>query len=158
MIAKNEFDLLLSVNYVKVTQLWCNSNSTCRATHWMYIPSFKLISQSMLKKSPENTDGRTDGRTDGQTDGHCHGIIRPFFKRAYKFKCPWWWHLQRLRHPLISLKVTTTKLNPNPHPLHMDVIYIVHVYWNLPSRQKMGHVIQQALPGLLYRHPIMLTK
>ena len=35
----------------------------------MYIPSFKLISQSMLKKSPENVDGRTDGRTDGQTDG-----------------------------------------------------------------------------------------
>ena len=34
------------------------------------------------------TDGRTDRRTDGQTDrrtdGHCHGIIRPFFKRAYK--------------------------------------------------------------------------
>ena len=23
----------------------------------------------MLKKSPENADGRTDGRTDGQTDG-----------------------------------------------------------------------------------------
>ena len=22
--------------------------------------------------------------TDGRTDGHCHGIIRPFFKRAYK--------------------------------------------------------------------------
>ena len=54
----------------------------------MYIPSFKLISQSILKKSPENpdrrTDGRTDRRTDGRTDGHCHGIIRPFFKRAYK--------------------------------------------------------------------------
>ena len=46
----------------------------------MYIPSFKLISQSMLKNSPENPDGRTDG----WTDGHCHGIIRPFFKRAYK--------------------------------------------------------------------------
>ena len=49
----------------------------------MHIPSFKLISQSMLKKSPENSDGRTDG-TDGRTDGHCHSIIRPFFKRAYK--------------------------------------------------------------------------
>ena len=46
----------------------------------MHIPSFKLISQSTLKKSPENSDGRTDG----QTDGHCHSIIRPFFKRAYK--------------------------------------------------------------------------
>ena len=67
MIAKNRFDLLLAVNLVKVTQLWCNSNSTCRATHWMYIPSFKLISQSMLKKSPENADGRTDRRTDGRT-------------------------------------------------------------------------------------------
>ena len=63
MIAKNRFDLLLAVNWVKVTQLWCNSNSTCRATYWMYIPSFKLISQSMLKKSPENADGQTDGRT-----------------------------------------------------------------------------------------------
>ena len=50
----------------------------------MHIPSLKLISQSTLKKSPENSDGRTDGRTDGQTDGHCHSIIRPFFKRAYK--------------------------------------------------------------------------
>ena len=29
----------------------------------MYIPSFKSMSQSMLKKSPENADGRTDGRT-----------------------------------------------------------------------------------------------
>ena len=35
----------------------------------MYIPSFKLISRSMLKKSPENADGRTDGRTDERTDG-----------------------------------------------------------------------------------------
>ena len=80
MVAKNGFDLLLALNYFKVTKLWCNSNSTCRATYWMYIPGFKLISQSMLKKSPENVDGRTDW----QTDGHCHGIIRPFFKRAYK--------------------------------------------------------------------------
>ena len=60
MIVKNEFDVLLAVNYVKVNQLWCNSNLTCRATYWMYIPSFKLISQSMLKESPENADGRTD--------------------------------------------------------------------------------------------------
>ena len=67
MIAKNRFDLLLAVNWVKVTQLWCNSNSTCRATYWMYIPRFELISQSMLKKSPENADGRTDGGTDGRT-------------------------------------------------------------------------------------------
>ena len=29
----------------------------------MYIPSFKLMSQSMLKKSPENADGWTDRRT-----------------------------------------------------------------------------------------------
>ena len=33
----------------------------------MHIPSFKLIYQSMLKKSPENADGRTDGRTDRRT-------------------------------------------------------------------------------------------
>ena len=41
----------------------------------MYIPSFKLISQSMLKSGK---CGRTDGQTDGRTDGHCHGIIRRF--------------------------------------------------------------------------------
>ena len=63
-IAKIEFDLLFAVNYFKVTQLWWNSNSTCRATYWMHILSFKLISQSTLKKSPENSDGWTDGRTD----------------------------------------------------------------------------------------------
>ena len=33
MIAKNEFDLLFAVNWVKVTQLWWNSNSICRATY-----------------------------------------------------------------------------------------------------------------------------
>ena len=63
MIAKQWFDLLLAVSQVKMILLWCNSNWTCRATYWMYIPSFKLISQSMLKKSPENADGQTDGRT-----------------------------------------------------------------------------------------------
>ena len=63
-----------------MTQLWWNSNSTCRAIYWMHIPSFKLISQSMLKKSPE----KSDGQMDGQTDGHCHSIIHPFFKRAHK--------------------------------------------------------------------------
>ena len=80
MNAKNEFDLFLAVNKVKVTQLWWKSNLTCHATCGMYILSLKIISESMLKKSPENLDGLTDGRT----DGHCHGIIRPFFKRAYK--------------------------------------------------------------------------
>ena len=43
----------------------------------MHIPSFKLISQSTLKKVRKT-------RTDGRTDGQCHSIIRPFFKRAYK--------------------------------------------------------------------------
>ena len=33
----------------------------------------------MLKKSPENADGRTDGRTDIAT-----AYYVPFFKRAYK--------------------------------------------------------------------------
>ena len=51
----------------QMTQLWWNSISTCRATNWMYIPSFKLISQSMLKKSPGKR-GRPDGRNDGRTD------------------------------------------------------------------------------------------
>ena len=69
MIAINGFGLFLAVNYVKVTQLWCDSILTCRATYWMYIPSLKLISYSILKKSPENANGRTDGQTDRQTDG-----------------------------------------------------------------------------------------
>ena len=43
------------------------------------------ISKHIEEKSgkPGRTDGRTDRRTDRRTDGHCHGIIRPFFKRAY---------------------------------------------------------------------------
>ena len=68
-------------------QLWCKSNSTCHATYWMYIPSFKLISQSMFKRSPENADGRTDGRTDGRM--HRRTLPRhntSFFKRAYNQK------------------------------------------------------------------------
>ena len=40
------------------------------------------ISQHVEEKS-----GKRE-RTVGQTDGHCHGIIRPFFKRAYK-NGPW---------------------------------------------------------------------
>ena len=44
------------------------------------------ISKHVEEKSGK--PGRTDGRTDGQTDGHCHGIIRPFFKRAYKNGTP----------------------------------------------------------------------
>ena len=43
----------------------------------MHIPSFKLISQSMLKKSPENANGRTDGRTDRRTDGQTDGRTLP---------------------------------------------------------------------------------
>ena len=87
-----------------MTQLWCNSNSTCRATYWIYIPSFKLISQSMLKKSPENADGRTDRWTDRQTGGHCHGIIRPFFKRAYKKTVANW----GASHPHLAEKKTNS--------------------------------------------------
>ena len=56
---------------------------TCHATYWIHTPSLKLISQSMLTKSPENADGWRDGHTDGQTDGHCHSIIHPFFKWAH---------------------------------------------------------------------------
>ena len=40
------------------------------------------ISKHVEEKSGKR--GRTDVRTDGRTDGHFHGIIRPFFKRAYK--------------------------------------------------------------------------
>ena len=40
------------------------------------------ISKHVEEKSGKR--GRTYGHTDRRTDGHCHGIIRPFFKRAYK--------------------------------------------------------------------------
>ena len=36
-----------------------------------------------ISKHVEEKSGKR-GRTDGRKDGHCHGIIRPFFKRAYK--------------------------------------------------------------------------
>ena len=36
-----------------------------------------------ISKHVEEKSGKR-GRTDGRTDGHCHGIIRPFFKWAYK--------------------------------------------------------------------------
>ena len=78
----------------------------------MHIPSFKLISQSTLKKSPENSDGRTDGRTDGQTDGHCHSIIRPFFKRAYnnlygKPQANRWLNKHVLDFPCCNININT---------------------------------------------------
>ena len=46
------------------------------------------ISKHVEEKSGK--PGRTDGRTDRRTDGHCHGIIRPFFKRAYKNFMRYW--------------------------------------------------------------------
>ena len=48
-----------------------------RLVYLLNVPSYKLISQSMLKK----TSGKL-GRTDRQI--YCHGMIRPFFKLAYK--------------------------------------------------------------------------
>ena len=60
MIAKNGFDILLAVNYVKKSQLQWISSSSWRATYWKYIQSFKMTTQSMLEKSPENSHGLTD--------------------------------------------------------------------------------------------------
>ena len=60
-------------------QIW-KSNSTCHATYCICIPSFKLISRSMLRLC-----GWTDIWTDWHMDEHCHGIIIClFFKREYK--------------------------------------------------------------------------
>ena len=75
MIAKKMFNLLLAEKYAKLTRSQWNSNSTNRDTYWMYMPSFKLISQSMMQKVPKKL---------GRMDGYHHGIIRPFPKRAYK--------------------------------------------------------------------------
>ena len=78
-----------------MTQLWCKSNSTCRATYWMYIPSFKLISQSMLKISPENADGRTDGRTLPRhntsrfQNGHIKIQIKKIRHATHRLKLVW---------------------------------------------------------------------
>ena len=44
------------------------------------------ISKHVKKKSEKLR--RMDGQTDRQTDGHGHGMIGPFFKRAYK-KSKW---------------------------------------------------------------------
>ena len=71
---------ILVIKYVKVTQLRWNSNLICRVTYWEYIPSSTLVSQSMVKKSPENSVGRTERRM----DGHCQSIIRPHCKGPYK--------------------------------------------------------------------------
>ena len=65
-----------------MTRFWWNSDLTYHAKYWIYIPSFKLISQSVLKKSGKL--GLTDRRTDIRMDGQCNDIIRPFFKRAYE--------------------------------------------------------------------------
>ena len=39
--------------------------------------------QTDISKQVEEKSGKR-GRPDRRTDRHCHGIIRPFFKRAYK--------------------------------------------------------------------------
>ena len=80
----------------------------------MYIPSLKLIFQIMLKKSPENADGRTDGRTDERTDGHCHGIIRP--KNMFFEDCGQWvsscWKSATLFLFLMHLYSSTSDAQP----------------------------------------------
>ena len=103
-IAKIEFDLLLAVNYIKVTQLWWNSNSTCHLLN--AYTKFEIdISKHVDRKSCKL----------GRTDGHRHGIIHPVF-RVYKWVCVelekqrvvhrlllcWWnlrWCLGRWRSP-----------------------------------------------------------
>ena len=45
-----------------------------------------------ISKHVEEKSGKLR-RTDGRTDRHCHGIIRPFFKwayRAYKKEAPYY--------------------------------------------------------------------
>ena len=79
IIAKIEFDLLLSVNNpsdVIVTKLKLNSMS------FHLLDVCKKSSNWYLKACWEKSGKR--GRSDGQTDGYCHRKIRPFFKRAYK--------------------------------------------------------------------------
>ena len=61
MVAKNEFDLHMAVNYDKVIQLWRNSKSTCRATYQVSIWYLKAYWKPFRKT---RTDGRMDRRTD----------------------------------------------------------------------------------------------
>ena len=68
---------------------------------------------------------RTDGRTDRRTDGHCHGIIRPFFKRAYKNPTlnivftTFLWSLQRF--PYVSIEWAVWRWDPGGGTHYMKV-------------------------------------
>ena len=81
------------------------------------------ISKHVEEKSGKH--GRTDGQTDRRTDGHCHGIIRPFFKRAYKNRsiCLDMAHFKILPHSpgasaLISMSCIRRKAYTNPWQNH----------------------------------------
>ena len=128
----------------------------------MHIPSFKLISQSMLKKSPENSDGRTDGRTDGQTDGHCHSIIRPFFKRAYKNQISSWHRMADVRldnqNSILStslpyrhgILLPISKRYQNGNVMSDLPIWISDIYLTYNG----GRGINRGIPSYQYRYDI----
>ena len=94
------------------------------------------ISKHIEEKSgkPGRTDGRTDRRTDRRTDGHCHGIIRPFFKRAYNKELKQLNKKHRRLAP--KIKTGTAQLTSNH-----DMLYLHHDDWNI--RQNCTH---QGLP------------
>ena len=56
LVHNNAFDLFLFIKKVKVSRLWWNSNPICRATYYVYMISFGLISQKIRRtwKCPEN--------------------------------------------------------------------------------------------------------
>ena len=76
-----------------------HSNSTCRATYRMYIVYTK--NQIDISKHDE------------KTDGHSHGIIRPFYKRAYKIGCPnsynFWYNSPQSNIMVCCSMVSTTR-------------------------------------------------
>ena len=65
-LQKNKFwpTLGYKVGQIDPIAMKVKLNMSCHLLNvYAIIPSFKLISQSMLIKSPENSDGGTDGRT-----------------------------------------------------------------------------------------------
>ena len=102
------------------------------------------ISKHVEEKSgkPGRTDGRTDGQTDRRTDGHCHGIIRPFFKRAYK-NYEWWMGAFKLSNRLRNCtqnfpgSISKRIVNKIHHVLIVVSLIIVKHFWNIVQYNKI---------------------
>ena len=96
MTLKNYRALLLSTIKLYATfyhHIWIQTGVTVRKRLSWVMTSAKI--KACWKKVQKTG---TDGRTDRWTDGHRHGIIRLFFKRAYKKEQP---YLVSFQEPLL---------------------------------------------------------